>query len=118
MSYYLLGCSPKLGSLVSAVAWEVFRNDPNDGAIPKRVSKRTVEFRDCWEYVLDSLVRGDSYLDNVGIDLDLLWDNIDHEELQELLNVGLICKLELVEHGYFSATLAETPSNAVEFRCA
>lgn len=117
MSYYILGHSPKLGSMLTTLVWDLVRNDPVLGEVPRRLSQKSVAFKECWDFVLESLVQGEGYLDSLGIDLDPLWDNIDHDELLEFLTVGLVSKLEMVEHGYFSALLMETPFNAVEFRC-
>lgn len=117
MSYYILGHSPKLGSMLTTLVWDLVRNDPVLGEVPRRLSQKSVAFKECWDFVLESLVQGEGYLDSLGIDLDPLWDNIDHDELLEFLSVGLVSKLEMVEHGYFSALLMETPFNAVEFRC-
>lgn len=117
MKHYILGHSPKLGSMLNELVWDCVRNDPILGEVPRRLSKKSVAFKDCWDFVLESLVLGEGYLESLGIDLEHIWENIDHEELHDCLAVGLVYKLEVVEHGYFSALLAEIPSNAVEFRC-
>jgi hypothetical protein len=60
--------------------------------------------------VLECITDGDDFtLDQLlGVGLDDLQDFTDHEELREYLSLGLVAKLEMVEHGYFSAILTET----------
>lgn len=116
MSYHLLGHSSKLGSALTTAVWNLLLDDPSRVDQPSGEIRKSEEFKDCWEFVLDSLARGESYIDSCDFDLEYLWDSIDHDELKEYLTVGLVTKLELVEHGYFSATLEESPVHEVKFR--
>lgn len=112
MSYVLLGHCPKLGSRLSVLVWDAVLNDPFDPDNPSRQSRRR-EYGECWNAVLQSLVEADwLYLESLGIDLEDLWACTDHEELRDYLNDGTVIHLELVERGYFSATLKEPPNDA------
>lgn len=108
MSEYLLGHCPRLGSKLSGLVWQAVLDDPWAPDVPKRQRRRT--FQECWAAVLECIVEGDDFtLDQLlGVDLDDLRELTDHDELREYLSMGLVSKLEMVEHGYFSAILTET----------
>lgn len=111
MSHYLLGHCPKLGHRLSALVWETVLSDPFSQDFPTSRLRRHEEFRACWDMVLESLVEGDRFsLECVGMDFHQLMDVVDHDELYDYLTKGLVNKLELVEHGYFSAQLVENVS--------
>lgn len=110
MSQYLLGHCPRLGAKLSVLVWQAVLDDPWSPDHPKRQRRRT--FKECWDAVMECIVEGDDFtLDQIlGVDLDDLQELTDHDDLREYLSMGLVAKLEMVEHGYFSAILTETSS--------